>query len=113
MPLKSKHNISMFLKKKGTMLGENAPEPLQLCHTFLFVIFSFPFLLFILGFALLPMQLPFNSCIAPSYIFKAFGFSFFCSLFFLSSKETQAALPRFRNSCFSWQWLSSWFSKGI
>lgn len=55
MPLKSKHTISIFLKKKGTMLGENAPEPLQLCHTFLFVIFSFPFLLFILGFALLPM----------------------------------------------------------
>lgn len=55
------------------MLGENVPEPLQLCHTFLFVIFSFPFPLFILGFALLPMQLPFNSCIALSYIFQAFG----------------------------------------
>lgn len=107
MPLKSKHNISTFLKKKGTMLGENVPQPLQLCHTFLFVIFSFPFPLFILGFALLPMQLPLNSCIALSYIFQAFGF------FIFSSKETQAMLFSFRNSCFSWQQLSSWFSKGI
>lgn len=119
MPFKSKHNISMFLKKKkkanrkkgGTMLGENAAEPLQLCHTFLSVIFSFPFLLFILGIALLPMQLPFNSCRAPSYIFQAFG-SFLCNIFF-PSKEAQAVLYSFRNSCFSWQWLSSWFSKGI
>lgn len=85
MPLKSKHNISMFLKKIGTMLGENAAEPLQLCHTFLFVIFSFPFPLFILGFALLPMQLPFNSCVVPSYIFQAFGFFFF----FLQRKPRQ------------------------
>lgn len=90
MPLKSKHNISMFLKKKGTMLGENAPEPLQLCHTFLFVIFSFPFLLFILGFALLPMQLPLNSCIALSYIFQAFGsLSIFFLFFFLQRKPKQ------------------------
>lgn len=71
------------------MLRENGQEPLQLCHTFLFVIFSFLFPLFILGSALLPMQLPFNSCTG-SFLHTSGIWPFFFPSFFFKGNPSSA-----------------------